>query len=228
MTIAILETGRPPGELPDLFGDYPAMFRGLLGADFDYRNFRVFEGEFPDDPAQYEALLITGSPAGVYDDLPWIAQLEALIRASVGKTKQVGICFGHQVMASALGGEVVKSPKGWGLGLHTYEITGEAAWMDGAKAISVPVSHQDQVISLPTQARVLGGNEFCPYGVLEYSFGGISMQCHPEFSPDYERALLERRRHRYDRDAFNAAMLSLDRPNDNKRVAGWIRRFLRP
>jgi GMP synthase-like glutamine amidotransferase len=228
MTIAILETGRPPGDLPELFGDYPAMFRGLIGDDFDYRTFRVFEGEFPDDPAAFEALLITGSPAGVYDDLPWIAPLEELVRASVGKTKLVGVCFGHQVMASALGGEVVKSPKGWGVGLHTYEITGEAAWTDGAQAISVPVSHQDQVVSLPTQARVLGGNDFCPYGVLEYSFGGISMQCHPEFSPDYDRALLERRRHRYDRDEFNAAMLSLDRPNDNERVAGWIRRFLRP
>jgi GMP synthase-like glutamine amidotransferase len=228
MTIAILETGRPPGDLPELFGDYPDMFRRLLGDEFDYRTFQVFEDDLPGDPADYEALLITGSPAGVYDDLPWIAPLEGLLRDSIGQTRMVGICFGHQVLAGALGGEVVKSPKGWGVGLHTYEITGEAAWMDGARSISVPVSHQDQVVSLPTQARVLGGNDFCPYGVLEYSFGAISMQCHPEFSPDYDRALLERRRHRYDRDEFNAAMLSLDRPNDNERVAGWIKRFLRP
>ena len=150
MTIAILETGVPPGDLPKAFGDYPAMFRDLLGEAFDYRTFRVFQGEFPPDPAAFEALLITGSPAGVYDDLPWIAELEEFIRASVGKTKQVGICFGHQVLASALGGEVVKSPKGWGLGLHTYEITGEAPWMDGAAAISVPVSRSILGSSRPT------------------------------------------------------------------------------
>jgi GMP synthase-like glutamine amidotransferase len=227
MTIAILETGRPPGDLSKTFGDYPAMFRGLLGGGFEYETFKSYKGEAPADPAAYEALLVTGSPAGVYDGLPWIADLEALLREAAGKTKMVGVCFGHQVMASAFGGQVIKSPKGWGIGLHQYRLTDAPAWAD-ADAIALPASHQDQVVTVPASARVIGGSDFNPNGVLEYDFGGLSMQLHPEFDPAYERALLQRRTDLYDPALLAEAMASLDQPNDNSRVGGWIRRFLHP
>src|SRR5829696_5474410 len=103
MKLAILETGRPPGDLADRFGDYPSMFARTLGEGFEIRAFDVAAGELPADPAAYDAYLITGSPAGVYDPLPWIEQLSAFIRAAKG-SKMVGICFGHQLMAEALGG----------------------------------------------------------------------------------------------------------------------------
>src|SRR6476660_1492547 len=118
MKLAILETGRPPGDLAGRFGDYPAMFKALLGADFETETFDVRVGQLP-DPAAHDAILITGSPAGVYEPLPWIEPLMDFIR-DAKDSKMVGICFGHQAMAEALGGHVEKSGRGWGAGLHRY------------------------------------------------------------------------------------------------------------
>src|SRR5690348_1102898 len=112
MKVAILETGYPPGNLGDEFGDYPAMFASLLGPEFEIESFDVQAGHLPEEPV-HGAYLITGSPAGVYDPLPWIEPLMQFIRSADG-AKMVGICFGHQVMAEALGGHVEKSHKGWG------------------------------------------------------------------------------------------------------------------
>src|SRR5690349_21975848 len=107
MKVAILETGRPPGTLADEFGDYPAMLSRLLGPGFETESFDVQRGELP-DPASHQACLITGSPAGVYEPLQWIAPLQDFTRTA-DQTKLVGICFGHQVMAEVLGGHVEKS-----------------------------------------------------------------------------------------------------------------------
>ena len=223
MTIGILQTGKPPSRLALQFGGYSDMFKALLGADHDWRVFDVEAGELPHAPDACTAYLVTGSSAGVYDDLPWIAPLEGFLRAAKGKAGLVGVCFGHQVMAQAFGGRAEKSAKGWGLGLQTYDIAAAAPWMDASTAIAVPVSHQDQVTAMPDGARLLGGNAFCPLGLIDYGEGAVSMQCHPEFSPDFAKALLEARRARPDlAGQAEAAIASLDAPNDNRRVGGWI------
>jgi GMP synthase-like glutamine amidotransferase len=169
-------------------------------------------------------VLITGSPAGVYDDYPWIEPLMEFIRAA-DESKMVGVCFGHQVMAHALGGHVEKSHKGWGAGLHTYSIVHPEPWDDGVKSISVPASHQDQVIVQPPNTDVVAASEFTPFASLAWTDRpAISFQFHPEFSPEFAKALI---RERYDRvNDPDAAIASLDGPNDNDRVGGWIRRFL--
>ena len=129
MKLAILETGRPPGRLAEEFGDYPAMFRALLGPDFEVESFDVQARELPNDATAHHAYLITGSPAGVYEPLPWVEPLQQFIRGARG-TRMVGVCFGHQVMAEALGGHVEKSDKGWGAGLHRYQVVGTSrGWM---------------------------------------------------------------------------------------------------
>jgi GMP synthase-like glutamine amidotransferase len=224
MKLAILETGRPPGDLADQFGDYPSMFRNMLGAAFDVESFDVPAGNLPGSPAEHAAYLITGSPAGVYDPLPWIAPLEAFIRAATDR-KIVGICFGHQVMAEALGGHVEKSDKGWGAGLHRYEIVHREPWMDGEAAIAAPASHQDQVVVQPPNTELTVKSGFTPYAGLAWTDRpAISFQFHPEFSPAFAKALIEKR---YDIvPEPEAAIASLDAPNDSARVAGWIRRFL--
>src|SRR6478672_8826869 len=135
MKVAILETGRPPGRLAEQFGDYPTMFEKLLGDGFEIESFDVADGQLPTD--RHDAYLITGSPAGVYDPLPWIEPLEEFIRGATG-SRLVGICFGHQIMAEALGGHVEKSDKGWGAGLHRYEIIHAESWIDAASEIAVP------------------------------------------------------------------------------------------
>jgi GMP synthase-like glutamine amidotransferase len=226
MKIGILETGRPPGDLAGRFGDYPAMFRDLLGPGFETITYDAAAGKLPERPEAHDAYLVTGSPAGVYDDLPWIEPLKDFLREAKGKTKLVGICFGHQIMAEAFGGRVEKSDKGWGVGLQTYDLVGEATWLDGRGSIAVPVSHQDQIVVQPPDSVILAASAFTPFGMLAYrDQPAISMQFHPEFAPDYAKALIALRR-----DILpdpDAALASFDRPDDRARVAGWIRRFLK-
>jgi GMP synthase-like glutamine amidotransferase len=223
MKVAILETGYPPGNLADEYGDYPHMFADLLGTGFEVESFDVQKGELP-DPSAHGAYLITGSPAGVYDPLPWIGPLQEFIRTANG-AKMVGICFGHQVMAEALGGHVEKSEKGWGAGLHRYTVVRSEPWIDTAGTIAIPASHQDQVIVQPPNTDVVAASDFTPFAALAWSDRpAISFQFHPEFSPAFAKALIEKR---YDCVPNpDAAIASLDAPNDSAVVGGWIRNFL--
>lgn len=229
MKLGILETGQPPESARERFGDYPSMFRALLGPDaYDYATFDVQQGELPSSAQACEAYLVTGSSAGVYDPLPWIAPLKDFLVAARGRVPLVGVCFGHQIMAEAFGGKVVKSPKGWGVGLHTYEVCTREAWMDDAAPIAVAASHQDQVVELPPNARVVAASQFTPFGMLAYDDQpAISIQLHPEFDPAYAKALIEARRGtRYTDGQADAAIQSYAAPNDRARVGDWIKAFL--
>lgn len=223
MKIAVLETGVPPPPLADEFGSYPDMFARLLGSGFEIETFDVQADQLP-ERGTHAAYLVTGSPAGVYDPLPWIAPLQSFIRAAAD-AKMVGVCFGHQVMAEALGGRVEKSHRGWGAGLHRYDLVHAQPWLDGGGQIAIPASHQDQVVRQPPNTAVLAKSVFTPFAALAWTDRpAISFQFHPEFSPGYAKALIEKR---YDRvNDPEAAIASLDAPNDNARVGGWIRRFL--
>ena len=229
--IAILEAGKPPTDLQDAFDDYPARFRALLGEGVATVRFDVQAGKLPEDPEAFQGAIVTGSAAGVYDDLPWIAPLLDWLRAARGRTRLVGICFGHQAMAQAFGGSVGKSDKGWGVGLHRYDIGSVEPWMfPRAASIAIPASHQDQVMSPPADARVIASSAFTPYAGLawgEAEMGAMSFQCHPEFQPDYAAALVEARRgHRIPEALADEAIDSLGRPNDRAILTAWIRAFL--
>ena len=223
MKVAILETGVPPEPLADEFGSYPDMFQQLLGPGFEVETYDAQGAQLP-EPKAHGAYLITGSPAGVYDPLPWIEPLMAFIR-SAAEAKMIGVCFGHQVMAQALGGQVIKSPKGWAAGLQRYEIVHPQRWTNGERQIAVPASHQDQVVVQPPGTDIVAASDFTPFAALAWKDRpAISFQFHPEFSPAYARGLIVKR---YDRvNDPDAAIASLDAPNDNEVVGRWIRNFL--
>ncbi len=224
--IAILETGAPPAALEPAHGDYPAMFRALLGDGFETETFDVQAGALP-DPDQFDGAIITGSAAGVYEDHPWIPPLLEWIRNARGRLRLVGICFGHQAMAQALGGRVEQSGRGWGVGLHLYGIKAAEPWMRPAAAeIAIPVSHQDQVVARPPGARVLLASAFTPYAGLAWGEDAVSFQCHPEFSPAYAAALVEGRGDRIPSAVAAEALASLREPDDRGVLGEWIRRFL--
>jgi GMP synthase-like glutamine amidotransferase len=226
MEVAILRTGDPPAGLLERFGHYDGMFARLLGPQFRTASYDVQAGKLPSAPDAHPAYLVTGSPAGVYGPLPWIGPLEGFLRSVKGKAKLVGICFGHQVMAEAFGGHVEKSERGWGVGLQDYEVWDRPEWMALApERIAVPVSHQDQIVAQPPGTRVLAGSAFSPFGMLAWDDRpALSMQFHPEFEPDFARALIETRRDRLADP--EAALASLDRPDDRALAGEWIRRFL--
>ena len=223
MTIGILLCGDIPAALEAEFGPYSGMIRRLLGS----RSATVFDvqsGELPRSISACEAYVITGSNAGVYDRLPWINDLMAFLRNARGGSKLIGICFGHQAMAQAFGGSVIKSSKGWGIGLHRYELHAGPYWMGDDAAVAVPASHQDQVVASPSDARVIASSEFTPYAALDYG-DAISFQFHPEFSPAFATALIEVDRDRYGALAASAIQSHLQ-PDDCARVGRWIDRFL--
>ena len=229
MKLGILETGAPPVEIRDRYGSYPSMFQRLLGEGaYDYAVFDVAAGQLPQAVDACGAYLVTGSSAGVYDPEPWIAPLEDFLRTAKGQTPLVGVCFGHQIMAQAFGGKVVKSPKGWGLGLQRYRLNDARGWMDSPEPIAVPGSHQDQVVEAPPGAVVLGGNEFCPLGMIDYGRArAISIQLHPEFEPAYAKALIETRRGtRLTEEEADQAVMSYEQPDDRLRVGAWLQRFI--
>ncbi len=234
MRVTILETGRPPGPLAQTWPGYPDMFESLLTRAADglsFENAPVVDGAPLPDPAAAEAILITGSPAGVYDPEPWMEPLRGYVQAAAAQKKpMIGVCFGHQIIADALGGEVRKSEKGWGVGRHEYEIVERRPWMvDAGEAFALTVSHQDQVITPPSGATTLARCAHTDHAMLVYQDAPImSVQGHPEFSDSYAIALYNARRSNGLGDELaDTAIESLAAPEDNALFAEWMVKFLR-
>ncbi|MDC7674567.1 type 1 glutamine amidotransferase [Asticcacaulis machinosus] len=231
--VAILETGIPPAGLDATYGTYADMFaKKLHEPERAFRVFKTLDGELPDLNEDFRGVVITGSPAGVYESDPWIAALIDWLKALRADVPVVGICFGHQVMAQAWGGHVEKSHKGWGVGLHEYTIHDGDIWStltDGAhRAIKVAVTHQDQVVKKPDNAIVLAGSEFTPHGALYYTDRkAISFQCHPEFCADFASDLLKSRRGvRITEELVDSALITLQEQGHSQDILKLISRFL--
>lgn len=237
MQIGVLVTGRVHEDLVPRHGDYPAMFESLIGGaapDFTFRTWQALDGALPEGVEDCEGWLITGSKHGVYDDLPWIPRLRAfLARARAAGRPIVGICFGHQILAQALGGDAAKSERGWGVGLRRYRVVGRPGWMaDAPDEIAIHAMHQDQVTAIPEDATVLARNDHAPYAMLAYGDperpDAISLQPHPEFSEAYARDLLKVRSGiSFPEETAEAGIATLGAPTDSDRFARWAAAYLR-
>ena len=228
MRVGVLETGFAPRPLQPRFGSYATMAEGLVGDGLEFEVFDIQRGALPARPDACDAYVITGSSAGAYDPLPWIAPLEGFLRAARGKAALIGLCFGHQVMAQAFGGRVEKSPKGWGVGLHAYDVVAREPWMGEGVRLALPVFHQDQVVEPPPGAAVLAGSAFTPFGLLSYGADrAISFQQHPEFSLEFTAALVrDRSEGALPRQVSATALESLGGPDDLAEARIGVRRFL--
>ena len=237
MLIGILQTGDVPEALVQRHGEYAPMFEAWLspaGPGLAFSAYAAHDGEIPASPVECDAWLITGSKHGVYDDLPWIEPLKEFLRAARAAGRPiVGVCFGHQLLAETLGGRAAKSAKGWGAGVHDYQVVRRPGWMNGGPdRFAIHAMHQDQVTAIPEDATVLAASPFCRFAMLAYGDpeapDAISIQPHPEFDEDYARALVEMRTGVAIPAACGAAALaSFGRAVNQQDFARWCVDYLR-
>lgn len=199
------------------------MFARLLtpyGYSFEVWN--VVDMEFPDSPEDADAWLLTGSKHGAYEDHQFIAPLEHLIRdIHASGRRMLGICFGHQIIAQALGGKVEKYAGGWAVGRTEYDIP-------ALGQIHLNAWHQDQVTKLPEGAEVIGSNDFCANAALVYGDRILTIQPHPELSPTIIFDYLAARGDdpAYPQDMIAAALGENAKPTDDAQFAALMAAFL--
>lgn len=231
MRMGLLQCDDVAPELRERHGNYPEMFARLFVAvdpSLTWRVWRCHDGEIPDDIEAVDAWMTTGAKFGVNDDRPWIADLERFVRALWDAGKPLaGICFGHQLIARALGGTVIKSPKGWGVGVSFNQVGERAEWMvPWQSGLDLVVSHQDQVVEPPPGARVLGGSDFCPAYLMQLGEHFLGVQGHPEFTKAYSRDLMALRADSVGHARVREGETSLAAAVDDALMARWILAFL--
>lgn len=231
ITLGLLQCDDTAEALQEEHGNYPLMFARLfarLDQEISLRVYDVRIGEYPENLAECSGYLTTGSQYGLTDDLPWINPLLDFIRQlHRTNTPFFGVCFGHQALACALDGAVETSPKGWGIGVSSNNVTGSKPWMQPPSAnLDIIVSHQDQIFKLPTGAEVLAESTFCPYFMIQIGDHMASVQGHPEFTPAYSEALMLSRTDRIPADRIREGQQSLSSSVNDLSLAQWIVNFL--
>jgi GMP synthase-like glutamine amidotransferase len=229
--IGILETDTLEPGIQEKYGSYAEMFQRLFLSVNDQLAFKVFPviaGSYPDNIDDCDAYLITGSKSSAYDSDPWIKQLcDFIVALHKQRRKLIGICFGHQIIAQALGGKTQKSNKGWAVGNSISNIEKAKPWMaNEKKQFALLVSHQDQVTRLPVQAELVATNAFCPNACFQIENHILTFQGHPEFSVDYLNYLLNKRRDIIGEEKCKKAIDSLQYAQDNQLVVRWIINFI--
>ena len=199
-----------------------------LRPDWSFEVVPVKDGVLPASPKAFDGYVITGSPASVNDDhLPWVGQLLDFIHA-VDAVRQplIGLCFGHQAVARALGGQVARNEAGWGLGTAPTHWQVDRPWMRPAQAtITLMAAHNEQVTRMPEGAVCLGGSDFCPIGSMQIGQHIWTTQFHPEMPRVFMQALLSYLADKLDADTMAHAHASLANAADVPLFGQWMAQF---
>lgn len=231
MHIGLLEAETLPPKVVAEFGSYGGMFEQLITPHkpgWTFQRFAVDQGELPPTPTTCDAYIITGARHNAYDEDPWIEKLKSFIR-EIHHNKQtcLGICFGHQVIAQALGGKVEKSTKGWGVGVADFALCQTPPWLSEKQdSFSILVSHQDQVVEAPSISEIVARSDFCPIGGLNIENHIFTLQGHPEFKPAYLSRLISKRTDIIGHKKANNSLKLLENFNQDDFVTRMLIEFL--
>lgn len=230
MKVGLLECDHVMEKYAHIAGDYRQMFEDLFARhapQLELVNFDVRNGELPVSVDACEAFICTGSRFSAYDPEDWIQGLKGFLRQLRDANKPfVGICFGHQLMAEALGGKVEKAQQGWGIGVHSLNVVKQESWMQPEQAsCGVQYSHRDQVTRLPENSVLLGESDHCPVAMFRVGETMLGIQGHPEFPAAYVEALVRGRTELIGADKVNAT--KFDAPTDEAIITNWLAKFLR-
>jgi GMP synthase-like glutamine amidotransferase len=232
MHIALLGCDDVPQRFRHIAGRYRDMFEKLLaphvpGLALTWID--LYHGEPPPSPAAFDGYVCTGSRCSVYEDRPWINDLKGFVREAHDEGAPfVGICFGHQMLAEALGGKVERADYGWGIGVHDMRILKPEEWMVPERPhCRLQYMHADQVQRMPEGSTLLASAAHCPVAMFKVGRNMLGIEGHPEFPAAYEEALLRDRKERIGADRVDAALATVDDPTDERVVGAWITAFLR-
>ena len=231
MKLGLLQCDEVRPEFLSVDGDFCDKVAAMLGEsrhEFELVTYRAYLGELPGSADACDAYLGGGSRYSVFEEKEWIQRLVDFVRELHAKRKKfVGICFCHQVIAHALGGQVERSTRGWGLGCKEVTISGSAPWMNPPRnQCRMLFTHQDQVTHLPEDAKLLGGSDHCPNGIFSMGDHFLALQSHPEYTLEYVRPLMESFREIIPGEVMEAGLATMENPPDNEALASWVRHFL--
>ncbi len=226
MKTALLVCDHIKEEFRHISGEYVDMYQHFL-PDFDFESYLVCDGEFPEDVNDHDVYLCTGSSFSVYDDVDWILKLKKLVRSIYSNNKTfIGICFGHQMIAHALGGRVEKMDFGWCVGAHNFKILNKKVWMDPAlDHANLLMLCRDQVVELPEEAEVISSADSCKIGMFTVADNILGIQGHPEFATEYLNDIIQDRKDKIGAEKAKEALVSLESTLSNRAIFSWVKKF---
>jgi GMP synthase-like glutamine amidotransferase len=232
LKIGLLKCDTITGKLREILGDCSDAFITLFARyapDIFFQVYDIQNGDYPDSLDECAGYLATGSRYSVYDNDPWILRFRDFVAELYrNEVKFVGICFGHQMIAEALGGKVSKSDRGWGIGGKNVRIIKKKSWMQPElDSYSLLLSHMDQVNELPEGGEALGTNEHCPNSMFTVGDHILGIQAHPEYTTAYAEALMLSRLDRIGRELVEHAQESLEEETHQDIITHWIENFFK-
>lgn len=195
--IGLLMVGWTLPPIRERYGDFDQWFIARSRTAARFHTHHIHNGDPLPSPEESDGWIITGSPRSVYDQLPWLAAAKkALVLAVESDHPILGVCFGHQLLAAAIGSDVGPNPQGWEMGQTTISLLEQGAQSPLFAGMDSPfkafATHRDVVHSLPDQVRPLASNDM---GLQAFQAGerAFGVQFHPEFTADITRMYMQLR-----------------------------------